>query len=123
MKPRPVTITILSLAMACACWLGLAYLVLYLPPDTFGRVLFLCLLFLAAGFSGSPLLLAIHLRVTPNRQDISQVAVWREAGLVGLFCSLCAWLRFIRVLTWANALLLIAVLALTEMLLLARRGE
>ena len=49
------------------------------------------------------------------------MTVWREAGTLGLFFSLCAWLRFIRVLNWANALLLVAVLALTEVLLLARK--
>ena len=47
MRPRSTTITILSLAMAFVCWLGLGYLVHYHPPDTIGRVLFLCLLFLA----------------------------------------------------------------------------
>ena len=125
MKPRPKTIIILSLAMAFACWLGLGYLVYNYPPDTVGRVLFLCLLFLAVSFSSSPLFMAVHQRVAPTEYEIAhrQLAVWREAGLVGLFGSLCAWLRFIRVLSWANALLLVAVLALTETLLLARRSE
>jgi len=114
--------TIISLGMATLCWLGLGWLMLSYPPDTLGRVLFLSLLFLAASFSSAPLFMAVHRRLLyVHREDAwQQTAVWREAGLVGLLCGLCAWLRFARVLNWANALLLIAVLTLTELLLLAR---
>ncbi len=121
MKSRRIT-TILSLAMGGVSWLGLGYLVYYYPPDTVGRILFLGLLFLAANFSSAPLFAAVHHRLARSARDEArrQVAVWREAGMVGLFCGLSAWLRFIRVLNWVNALLLAAVLVLTEALLLAR---
>ena len=121
MRSRRIT-TILSLAMGAVSWLGLGYLVYYFPPDTVGRILFLCLLFLAASFSSAPLFVAVHHRLARSARDEAQrqLAVWREAGMVGLFCSLAAWLRFIRVLNWVNALLLAAVLILTEALLLAR---
>lgn len=113
---------LVSLAMAAVSWLGLGYLMVAYPPDTLGRGLFLGLLFLATSFSSAPLLRAVHRRLSqsPLEEERRQVAVWREAGLVGLFFGLCAWLRFIRALSWANALLLIAVLVLTEILLLAR---
>lgn len=114
--------TLVSLAMAGVSWLGLGYLIVAYPPDTLGRILFLGLLFLAASFSSAPLLQAVHRRLSRSSLEEAQRqgAVWREAGMVGLFFGLCAWLRFIRVLSWANALLLIAVLSLTEILLLAR---
>lgn len=114
--------TLIALAMAGLSWLGLGYLVVAYPPDTLGRILFLGLLFLAASFTSAPLFLAVHRRLSRNVQEEArrQGAVWREAGLAGLFCVLCAWLRFIRVLSWANTLLLVAVLVLTEILLLAR---
>ncbi len=120
MKPR--LITTISLTMAAFLWLGLGYLVLSYPPDTMGRVLFLSLLFLAVSFTCAPLLLAVHSRAARTAEEAArrQGAVWREAGLVGLFVALCAWLRFIRVLNWVNALLLVVVLVLTEILLLAR---
>ena len=120
MNPRLTTA--ISLLMAAFCWLGLGYLMFAYPPDTLGRVLFLSLLFLATSFSSAPLIMAIHNRLAygSGEELRSQGVVWREAGLVGLFCGLCAWLRFIRVLTWANALLLGAVLVLTEILLLAQ---
>ncbi len=119
MNPRPI---IVALIMAGLSWLGLGFLVFYFPPDTAGRILFLSLLLLATSFSSAPLLLAVHSRVARTRQDAVRrhAAVWREAGLLGVFCALCAWLRFIRVLNWVNALLLGVVLALTEILLLAR---
>jgi hypothetical protein len=112
---------IISLAMATLCWLGLGYLMLSHPPDTLERMLFLSLLFLGMSFTCAPLLLAVHARLAPAEGEASwrQGAAWREAGLLGLFCSLCAWLRFIRVLSWVNGLLLAAVLALTEVLLVA----
>ncbi len=120
MNPR--LIPFISLAMAALSWLGLGYLVVAYPPDALGRILFLGLLFLAASFSSAPLFLAVHRRLAHSSEEEArrQPAVWREAGLMGLFCGLCAWLRFIRVLSWANALLLVAVLVLTEVLLLAR---
>ena len=120
MNPRLTTVV--SLAAAAVCWLGLGALVYYYPPDALGRVFFLGLLFVASSFSSAPLFMAVHRRLarSPRQFVRRQTAVWREAGLVGLFCGLCAWLRFIRALTWVNALLLVAVLVLTEVLLLAR---
>jgi hypothetical protein len=114
--------TFVSLAMAVVSWLGLGYLMVAYPPDTFERLLFLGLLFLATSFTSAPILLAVQRRLSrsPAEEARRRVAVWREAGLVGLFFGLCAWLRFIRALNWANALLLMAVLVLTEVLLLAR---
>ena len=120
MDLRPTTF--ISLGMAALCWLGLGYVVVSYPPDTAGRALFLSLLFLAVTFSSAPLLSAVHRRASSTAEQAArrQGAVWREAGLVGLFCALCVWLRFIRVLHWVNALLLGVVLVLTEILLLAR---
>jgi hypothetical protein len=114
--------TLISLTMAGLSWLGLGCLMVAYPPDTLARTLFLGLLFLAASFTSAPLYLAVHRRLAQSPEEAAwrQGAVWREAGLTGLFFGLCAWLRFIRVLSWANALLLIAVLVLTEILLLAR---
>ncbi|MGQ9683090.1 MAG: hypothetical protein ACUVX9_11170 [Anaerolineae bacterium] len=113
---------IVSLVMAALSWLGLGYVILTFWPDTMGRMFFLVLLLLAMTFTSAPLLLAIHARLM---QDVSQAprrltAAWREAAFVGLLVAFCAWLRMIRVLNWVNALLLLAVLALTEVLLLAR---
>lgn len=120
MNPRLTTIT--SLIMAVLCWLGMGYLMFAFPPDAVARLLFLCLLFLAVTFTLAPLFLAVHNRVarTAGAEVRLQGAAWREAGLTGLFLSLCAWLRFIRVLNWVNGLLLVVVLTLTEILLLAR---
>lgn len=114
--------TLVALAMAGVSWLGLGCLMVAFPPDTLGRLLFLGLLFLATSFTSAPLLRSVHRRLSHSADEEAQRqgAVWREAGLVGLFFGLCAWLRFIRALSWANALLLTAVLVLTEVLLLAR---
>ncbi len=114
--------TAISLLMAAFSWVGLLYLVYSYPPDMVGRLLFLGLLLLAVSFGSAPLLLAVHRRLSqgPEEEQWRQGAVWREAGLLGVFCALCVWLRFIRALNWVNALLLLAVLVLTEILLLAR---
>jgi hypothetical protein len=108
--------------MAAVCWIALAVLMAYYQPDAVARILFLALFFLAASFTSAPLFMAIHRRLARNKREQlqRQAAVWREAGLVGIFCTLCAWLRFSKALNWVNALLLLAVLALTEALLLAR---
>jgi len=120
MTSRPTTIV--SLIMATLCWLGLGYLMFAYPPDALGRVLFLSLILLAVSFTCAPLLLAVHGRLARGSDEPARRgAAWREAGLLGLFCGLCAWLRFIRVLNWVNALLLAVVLVLTEILLLARK--
>ncbi len=120
MNSRLTTLT--SLIMAALCWLGLGYLVFVYPPDTVERLLFLCLLFLGTTFLCAPLLLAVHSRLAREPEEYTgrHGAAWREAGLMGLFLSLCAWLRFMRVLNWGNGSLLIVVLVLTEVLLLAR---
>lgn len=120
MNPRLTHI--LSPVMAVFSWLALGYLVYTYPPDTTGRALFLALLFLATAFTTAPLLSAVHVRAWQKRaaHPPDQAAPWREAGLLGIYTALCAWLRFIRVLNWVNALLLLAVLVLTEILLLAR---
>lgn len=120
MNSRLTTLT--SLVMAALCWLGLGYLMYVYPPDMAERLLFLSLLFLGATFLSAPLFLAVHTRAAGGLDDYAgrQAAALREAGLVGLFLSLCAWLRFIRMLNWGNASLLVVVLVLTEMLLLAR---
>ncbi len=120
MDLRPTAL--ISLGMAAFCWAGLGYLVTSYPPDAAARGLFLCLLFLAITFSSAPLFAAIHRRAYGSEEEAldGQGAVWREAALLGLFCAVCVWLRFIRVLHWANALLLGIVLVLTEVLLLAR---
>lgn len=120
MNLRPTALV--SLGMAAFCWIGLGYLVVSYPPDATARLLFLCLLFLAITFSSAPLLSAIHRRASATAEAAlsRQGAVWREAALLGLFCVVCVWLRFIRVLHWVNALLLGIVLVLTEILLLAR---
>jgi hypothetical protein len=114
--------TALSLCMATLSWLGLGYLMYAYPPDILGRILFLSLLFLAVSFTFAPLIGAVHGRLAygSDQEARPQGVVWREAGMAGLFFGLCAWLRFIRVLTWANALLLAVVFVLTEILLLAR---
>lgn len=120
MSLRPTAL--LSLGMAAFCWAGLGYLVVSYPPDATARALFLCLLFLAIAFSSAPLLSAVHRRASATAEDAlsRQGAVWREAMLLGLFISVCVWLRFARMLHWVNALLLGVVLVLTEILLLAR---
>lgn len=122
MQPR-LTTALVSLGMAAVCWAGLTYLMYAFPPsDVVGRIFFLCLLFLAISFTSAPVFLAVHGRLARSAKDEArrQGAVWREAGLLGLFLGLCALLRFTRVLNWVNALLLAAVLILTEALLLAR---
>ncbi|HOG45244.1 MAG TPA: hypothetical protein PLJ35_16770 [Anaerolineae bacterium] len=124
MNPRLTTL--ISLAMAALSWLGLVYLMVAFPPDTPGIIiLFLGLLFLATSFASAPLFRAVHHRLayTPEDEVRRQGAVWRESAMMGLFFALCAWLRSIRVLSWANTLLLVAVLVLTEVLLLARERE
>lgn len=119
MNPRLTTLT--SLVMAGFSWLGLGYLMFAYPPDAVGRALFLCLLFLATTFSCAPLFVAVHARLGNAGDDAwPRGAAWREAVLAGLFLGLCAWLRFIKVLNWVNGPLLLVVLALTEVLLLAR---
>ncbi len=120
MNPRLTNVV--SLITAALCWLGLGALMHSYPPDAVARLIFLGLFSLAISFSVAPLLLAVHWRLAgdPDIAAWRQAAAWREAALLGLFFGLCAWLRFIRVLSWVNAVLLFVVLVLTEILLLAR---
>ena len=45
----------------------------------------------------------------------------RQSALAALFVTLCLWLRTVQALNWANLILLLALLVLTEVVLSARR--
>jgi hypothetical protein len=110
-----------SILVAIISWVGLGFLVNYTSPGTLARLAFLLLLFLALMATFVPIAFYFNHRFASSKSGQGNVRALRQSGLAALFLVLCAWLRMIRFLDWAVALLLLGVLGLVEVVILTRR--
>jgi len=101
--------------LALASWGGVLYLIANVEPTSLGQLLFFALLFVAVLTTSAPLSYGLHARRGASA-NLGGRAL-RQAIWVALFVVLGAWLQVLRVLTWYNALLILAILVLVELLI------
>jgi hypothetical protein len=109
-----------SILVAILSWVCLGFLVSFTSPGTLTKFVFLLLLFVALTATLVPIAFFFNRRfASPDSGEVSVRAV-RQSGLAALFLVLCAWLRMIRSLNWAVALLVLGLLVSIEVVILTR---
>jgi hypothetical protein len=116
MSPR--SILALCVVLAALGWLGLGSFTRHNPPTEWNRWIALALLWPTLLTTFTPLLYGIH-RFLGRRKGVLP-RVLRQSLLAALFLTLSAWLQMMRALNWANAMLMLAVFVLADILLAAR---
>ena len=121
--------TLGSVLVAILSWVCLGFLVSFTSPGTFTRLAFLLLLFVALAATFVPIAFYFNRRFASSESgedsvlglSKGRVRAIRQSGLAALFLVLCAWLRMIRSLNWAVALLVLGLLVSIEVIILIRR--
>jgi len=104
-----------GLVLALIGWTGLAWLVLNTLPTVPNRWLFFGLLQLGLMGSALPLVQFLHRRFAPDAGTADNpVVLIRQAAWVGLFGTLCTWLRIPRLLSIPLALIVVVALIAIE---------
>jgi hypothetical protein len=111
----------LCVVLALLGWFGLGYFTYHNPPDPWYRWIALAILWPTLLLTLMPPVYAIHLRLKTTDDIVLRAA--RQSALAALFFILCAWLRIIRALNWANAILMLFLFVLTDLLLSARESR
>ena len=123
--PNPVP----QLIAALACWGALASVVYYLDPGR-GQVIngparaaFVLALFCAIAFTLAPALYAVWRGLSRSRvlQEQAGVIATRQAVMLAAFVALNALLQMVRAWSALSAMLLLGMLAVIEIVALARR--
>jgi hypothetical protein len=112
----------LFIVLAVLGWVGLASFTYYNPPGAWNRWIVVTILWLTLWATLLPLAYWFHLRrqrLGAEEGIVPRAA--RQSALAALFITLCLWLRMVRALNWANLILLLLLLVLTEVLLSKRR--
>lgn len=111
-----------ALVIATTGSLGLAFVVTrFYPSDPVVRALFLFLLFVSTSAATVPLAAYLNRRFArANWFKRDQRRLLREGLWVGLFVTICAYLRIYGYLNWTLAAVLAGVLALMETFFLTR---
>jgi hypothetical protein len=99
----------------------LGFLVSFTSPGTLTQIAFLLLLFVALAATFVPIAFYFNHRFARSESGEDGVRAVRQSGLAALFLVLCTWLRMIRSLNWAVALLVLALLVSIEVIILTRR--
>lgn len=110
-----------SILVAILSWVGLGFLVSFTSPGTLTRPAFFLLLFVALMATFVPIAFYFNHRFASSESGEGSVRAVRQSGLAALFLVLCAWLRMIRSLNWAVALLVLGLLVSIEVVILIRR--
>ena len=79
------------------------------------------LLFVALTATFVPIAFYFNHRFASSESGEGSVRAVRQSGLAALFLVLCTWLRMIRSLNWAVALLVLVLLVSIEVIILTRR--
>jgi hypothetical protein len=111
----------LCILLALVGWFALGSFTYHNPPHGWNRWIAVAILSPTLWASLLPLTYAIHLRLN-HANGIMPLAA-RQSALTALYLTLCAGLRIIRALNWANAILLLALFVLTEILLSTREQQ
>jgi hypothetical protein len=115
------SIVALCIVLALLGWVGLGSFTYHNPPDAWNRWIALAILWPTLLATFFPLAHAIHLRL--GRSDDMMLRAARQSALAALYLTLCVWLRFIRAFNWANAILILVLFVVTDVLLSARENE
>ena len=108
--------------LAVLGWVGLIFFTYYNPPDAFNRWIMVAILALTLWATLLPLAYWFHLRRQRLGDEEAIVArAARQSALAALSITVCVWLSMIRALNWANLLLVLLLVALTEIMLSSRK--
>jgi len=110
----------LSILLALLGWLALGSFTYYNPPDLVNRWLALGMFWPTLWATTLPLAYAIHRRRRHGNDLLGRAA--RQSALLALFVALAVGLGFLKALNWANALLILVLIILTEALLSTRES-
>jgi hypothetical protein len=108
----------LCIVLAALGWLGLGSFTRYNPPTEWNRWIALAVLWPTLVTTFIPLLYGIHLLLGRSKGILPRVL--RQSVLAALFLTLAAWLQTMGALNWANAILMLALFVVTDILLAAR---
>jgi hypothetical protein len=118
---RARAILALSIVLALLGWFALGSFTYHNPPVGWNRWIAVAILSPTLWASLLPLTYGIHVQL--NHDDGILPLAARQSGLTALYLTLCAGLRLIGALNWANAVLLLALFVLTEVLLSTREQQ
>lgn len=114
-EPRSVHVIAAGLVLALIGWAGLAWLVLNTLPTVPNRWLFFALLQLALMGTALPVVQFLHQRFAPRSGTADNpVVLIRQAAWVGLFGTVCTWLRIPRLLSIPLVLIILVALIAIE---------
>jgi len=116
MSPRSALV--LCFLLALLGWLALGWFTYYNPPEPVNRWLALGILWPTLWATLLPPAYAIHLRRKKTTDILFRAT--RQSALLALFVAVAIGLGFLGALNWANALLMLVLIVLTEALLSAR---
>jgi len=115
---------ILFVVIAVLGWEGLASFTYFNPPVSRNRALAVAIVWLTLWATLLPLAYWIHLRrqrLGAEEGIVPRAA--RQSALSALFLALCLWLRLVQGLNWANLIVLLVLVVLTERVLSRRVGN
>lgn len=103
-------------------WLSLGMLVFSTGPEPLlSRTLFFALLFVASLGSGALAAYGLGSRLFPLKRDRGRMGLALAQGLpLGFAVTFAAWLQSLRLLGWANGLILMGLLGMLEYVLLPK---
>ena len=111
-----------AVLIALLAWAGL-WGVVQLPITGASQVVFFSLLFVAVSSTVMPAAAYLNARFGHSASErIHRVRFVRQSVWLGVFVVIAGWLQTRRILTVTLALILMAVLALTETFLITREG-
>lgn len=110
--------------LAALCWAGLGALLYYVSPDDpLARAGFFLLLFGAIFFALAPPLRGLSRRLARSRlyQEAAGIHATRQALMLAAFVVLNALMQLVRAWSGLNAVLLLGVFVIIEIVALSRR--
>ncbi len=108
----------LCVVLALLGWFALASFTYHNPPEGWNRWIATAILGLTLWTSLLPVVYALQRQ--GERDEDTVLLAARQSALASLYLTICLGLRLIQALNWANALLLLALFVLTEILLSTR---
>ena len=103
-------------------WLSLGLVVVWTGPEPLlSRVLFFVLLFVTTLATGSLVSYGLGSRLFALKRDRGRIGLSLAQGLPVCFAvTFAAWLQSLRLLGWANALILVSLLGVLEYVLMPK---
>lgn len=111
----------LCVVLALLGWFALASFTYHNPPQGWNRWIAMAILGPTLWTSLLPAVYALRRQAAHDEEAVLLAA--RQGALAALYLTICTGLRLVRALNWANALLLLALFVLTEILLSTRGSQ